>query len=268
MPSARDVWELSRAMLADQDGYIAVLKVYMDESGTHDGSDVVTVAAYIAKPRVWMDFTKRWNLAKRPIRVFHAVDCANLKEEFEGWDPIERDKYVAKILPVIGDTEMLLPLAAGIVLKDYDMLLPPSDPVRDMLGNPYGACFHWVVQTLLESLAQRGDSTQRIAFFHEINQFKEDALRTFDLIKERYPGRSLTLTFGTKQDYVPLQSADILAYESMKRLRQAKDRPERRAFSALKIRGRGRLMYYDKVNLPGLISKMRQADSKLAELKA
>ena len=34
---------LSRAFLVDQDGVIAVLKAYMDESGTHAGSPVVTV---------------------------------------------------------------------------------------------------------------------------------------------------------------------------------------------------------------------------------
>ena len=36
MSSARDVLEVSRAVLNGKDGWVAVLKAYMDESGTHD----------------------------------------------------------------------------------------------------------------------------------------------------------------------------------------------------------------------------------------
>jgi len=93
--------DLSRAVLAGQDGFVAVIKVYMDESGTHDGSPVVTVAAYYAKPKVWRDFTKDWNTRKRPIKIFHAVDCQNLENEFSGWKPKRRDEFVKQLLPVI-----------------------------------------------------------------------------------------------------------------------------------------------------------------------
>ena len=92
MSSAPDVWELSRAVLADQDGVIAVIRSYMDESGIHDNSPVVTVGTYFGRPSQWKLFTKEWNKRKRPIKVFHAADCQNLKGEFEGWDETERDK--------------------------------------------------------------------------------------------------------------------------------------------------------------------------------
>jgi hypothetical protein len=45
----------------------------MDESGVHDGSPVIAVAAYVARPRQWQDWTKRWNVAKRPIKEALAV---------------------------------------------------------------------------------------------------------------------------------------------------------------------------------------------------
>ena len=51
--SPHHVWELSRTWLGDQNGLIAVLRVYMDESGTHDGSPVVTVGCYVATPKQW-----------------------------------------------------------------------------------------------------------------------------------------------------------------------------------------------------------------------
>jgi len=71
---------------------VIVLKVAMDESGVHDGSPVIAVAAYVARPRQWQDWTKRWNVAKRPIKVMHAVDCQNLTDEFKGWLREQRDE--------------------------------------------------------------------------------------------------------------------------------------------------------------------------------
>ena len=43
-----------------------MLKIYMDESGTHDGSPVVTVGAYMARPKEWAGWTTKWNIAKKP----------------------------------------------------------------------------------------------------------------------------------------------------------------------------------------------------------
>jgi hypothetical protein len=75
----------------------------MDETGIHDGAPVVAVAAYVARPVVWRNWTKKWNAAKRPIKVFHATDCANLRGEFEGWSKEQRDSWPA---PGSEDTEL------------------------------------------------------------------------------------------------------------------------------------------------------------------
>ena len=51
---------------------MTLLKTYMDESGIHDGAPVVTVAGYISRSKHWRAWTKDWNKAKRPIKIFHA----------------------------------------------------------------------------------------------------------------------------------------------------------------------------------------------------
>jgi hypothetical protein len=61
----------------------------------------VSVGAYLGTQRTWRDFTKDWNVAKRPIRVFHAVDCQNLRGEFDGWTGDERNAFVTNLLPVL-----------------------------------------------------------------------------------------------------------------------------------------------------------------------
>jgi hypothetical protein len=90
---------------------VTLLKTYMDESGIHNGAPVVAVAGYISRPKHWRAWTKDWNKAKRPIKVFHAADCANLQGEFVGWDKPRRDAFVANLLPIMPIHEL-----AGIVI--------------------------------------------------------------------------------------------------------------------------------------------------------
>jgi len=76
-------------------------QVFMDETGIHDGSPFVAVAAYVAESATWVGWTEQWNIAKQPIKVVHAADCANLKGEFEDWTKEQRDAFAAKMLPIL-----------------------------------------------------------------------------------------------------------------------------------------------------------------------
>lgn len=261
--TAQQVWELSRAVLADRDGVISVLKTYMDESGTHGDSPVVTVGAYIAKPKEWANWTKDWNRQKRkvpsgraPIKVFHAVDCANRVEEFAGWDRPERDAFVIDLLPLL-PRYSLVGCAIGIHMQAFDEAMASHPELREMFGTPYTACFQWVVQTILNTLDAYG-SNQRIAFFHECNDYTDEARKAFEWVERHRPSGSkgITLAFGSKGDFVPLQAADILAYESNHLLRDPSKR-RRPSWVALDPdESRIKLLHYGKGNIGNLISSL------------
>jgi len=172
MASAKQVWELSRALLADSNGLVAVLKVYMDESGTHDHSPVVTVAAYVGRPREWQAWTKHWNIAKRPIKVFHAVDAQHLHNEFEGWSDTARDAVVKRVLSVI--VESGFPgIVIGIHMDEFRRAFGDRPGLTDVFGTPYGACFQWVVQSLM-FMQFKARSSERIALVHECNDYQQE----------------------------------------------------------------------------------------------
>lgn len=249
MSSAQEVWELSRAILADHDGFIAVLSIYMDESGTHDRSPVVTAAACLAPPKEWRDWTKVWNRRKQPINVFHANECANLWGEFEGWADDDRNKFVAQLLPTIAE-HRITQFVIGIRLNDYHEVCQSYPRLGKVIGTPYNACFQLVLQDILDWLDTIPD-TQRLAFFHENNDYSAELAMTFRLCKELTDKgrRVMSLTFGSKDDYTPLQVADILAYEGNKRIRNP-DTPDRRAWKAINPMGNRRtLRYFDKNGL-------------------
>ena len=146
MSSAQHVWEFSRAFLSDRDGYVAVLNVFMDETGIHDDARMVAVGGYISRPKHWRAWTKDWNRAKRPIKVFHATDCANFRGEFEGWTKEQRDPYVANLLPVIPAHE-LAGIVIGVQLEDLAAGLKDHPELIEMFGAPYTA---WAISIIME----------------------------------------------------------------------------------------------------------------------
>ena len=79
-------------------------------------------------------------------------------------------------------------------------------------------------------------SNERLAFFHERNDYKQEVMRSFDyvLVQRRQHSSEMTLAFGSKTGYTPLQAADILAYEGNKLMRGTDaGRPKRKAWLAL-----------------------------------
>jgi hypothetical protein len=267
--SAREVLDVSRAVLNGQDGWVAVLRAYMDESGTHGGSPVVTVGLYVGKPRTWEAWTKDWNANKKPIKVFHAVDCHNRTEEFDGWDRPTRDAYAARLLPVLG-RHPIMGILIGIHMDTFKLAMAPYPELRVMFGTPYTACFQWTVQTLIAMMDERGDR-QRVAFFHESNDYEKEAEAAFAYVKAEklLTKRIVSLTFGGKDDYVPLQAADTVAYEGNHLLRDP-SKPERKPWKAMNPgadsdpeKRRIRVLHFGRDNMDWLIAKLSDFRSRL-----
>jgi hypothetical protein len=245
--------------------FCAMFKTYMDETGIHDDADMVAVGCYIAKPKVWRDWTKKWNVAKAPIGVFHSTDCANFQGEFRGWDKDRRDPYVAKLLPAIAEHD-LAGMVIGVQLKDLAEALKDRPELMEMFGEPYTACFQWAVSTIME-LANKHSRGTRMAFVHEVNDFKGEAMKAFQYVRDNLNPRGIkmTLRFGSKADYSPLQAADVLAYEGGKFLKNPNGVP-RRAWTALDPdKSRIIAKRYGKENMPELIKLLSDFREKLLE---
>jgi hypothetical protein len=238
-------------------GFVAVLKVYMDESGVYDDLPVVTVAAYLGRPGEWREWTKRWNGAKRPIKVFHAADAQKLHGEFEGWSEEDRDEFVKRVVPIIADTGFP-GIVIGVHMAEFRRAMAGHGDLAPFFGTPYAACFHWVVQTLMYLQARTGNR-ERIVFVHENNDYQHEVLESFNYIKSRAnPNRiSLGILFGDKASHPPLQAADILAYEGNKRMRDP-HRPERQPWRLLNPYRRIVSAQYGRHNIPQLIANLRR----------
>jgi hypothetical protein len=248
-----------------------MLRTFMDETGVHDDAEMVAVAGYISAPKNWRAWTKDWNVHKRkvppgrrPIKVFHSTDCAACRDEFEGWDKEkERDLYVAQLLPVM-PVHPLAGIVIGVHLTELDRAFRDHPELIEMLGTPYTACFQWAVSIVMEIATEHGHG-QRMAFIHEVNDYKGECFKAFEYVNTNLNPHKIRMTidFGTKEQYPPLQAADVLAYEGGKFLKNPTGKP-RRAWTALdpdKTRIIARR--YGKENMPELVRLLTTFRAKL-----
>lgn len=215
------VYEISDSVLAGRNGLVVVIEVYVDESGTHDDSKNVAVSAVWADKAEWASWTLHWVRAKAPIKVHHSVDCHNRKGEYAGWTQEERDAYVFRILPIIRDHAIFGHFAAvnkAEILNQVQAKTAPMGPLlrRFISDGFYLVCLYWALRGAWEYLHQRGH--RDIAFFCETNQYARDMADVFASLKELYPEREATFSLGSKNQFVPLQCADIIAFEGNRQM--------------------------------------------------
>ena len=123
------------------------------------------------------------------------------------------------------------------------------------------------MQTLINKMEEYGDN-QRIAFFHEQNDYEMEAVKAFEWVKQHRSEkrRPISLKFGGKHDYVPLQAADILAYEANHVIRDPAAK-RRKSWTALSPNGRGiELLQYGEPTMHELVSRLRSLLAEAAGL--
>jgi hypothetical protein len=228
-------------------------RLFIDESGIHDGSPITTVAIAFAVPSVWTAWTRKWNNQKRPIKVFHAVDCANLRGEFKGWNRPDRDVFVERLLKVLAEPRIFHEVV-GVKNDDLRLLIAKHPEINEVVKSSYDLClYHALKQVIAKFSIHR--PYDRLAFTHEVNSEKQTTLECFAYLSKysRYKHLNMTLDFATKAEAVPLQAADIMAYEGNKRLRN-EGQKERRAWRAINPgRNKVGLHYLDMPELEKLV---------------
>jgi uncharacterized protein DUF3800 len=245
-----------------REGPIAVIKLFVDESGIHEGSPIVSVAGYMARGLTWQKFTTEWRRTLKPkgINIFHATDCANLQGDFKGWTVDERDNLMKRLLPII--PKYAFGYAIAVKLTEVEKLLEARPELRKFHKDPYAVCFQWLLMSVINDLRMKISDPRPISVIHEVNDFKDSAIAAFETVRAGPGGEAFSrLIFATKREFVPLQAADTLAYEAARRILYH-DGPERRSLTALIADGRIDLKSINRNNADSyidMLSKIKEA---------
>jgi hypothetical protein len=191
---------------------------YFDDSGTSAHDSVVVVAGYIGSVSQWQKFGQEWRslLSEFGVTVMHRTDLENYRGEFVGWTPETRNVFVNKAQQII-KRRTYVAIGKAVIKADFEEVFP--DNLKRFYGGAYGFCAilclarakRWFDKTNLKDpidwVFEVGtEGSGQIS--HLLNSLYTDVQMRTDFRLSRW-------SFADK-DVVPLQAADVIAYETFK----------------------------------------------------
>jgi hypothetical protein len=207
---------------------------YLDESANNE---TIVCGGWIATDRQWDKIIPAWRSriayenrvsAKHdlpPITRYHANYCANLKKEFKGWT-IKRQIAFAKTLQDIMAArtsatkctkhERPVIFGWGMSTAEFKKEIIPKATDAEVKHVCYTLCAIDCLKGIGQAMEQYYPS-ERITFIHDRGDLAVAAQQAFEAVREKYP-QFVGLMPGGWEDFIPLQPADMVAYDLFKRI--------------------------------------------------
>lgn len=201
---------------------MASLVAYFDESGTHRQSKVVVVAGFVAPESNWEAFASLWEklLAEYGLDSFHMNAFENRFGKFKKMTEEKRQEIHRRLLFAI-NSSLLQGVAIAVSRSAYDDVYTvrgQGPKARKLIQSPYSFCALACVTRAIMWSQQQGN-TKPIATIFEHGAGPGEIINAHRALRGRLPlwrdGWG-ALTFETRDMHLPLQAADILAYNSYK----------------------------------------------------
>lgn len=196
--------------------FVMNFTVYLDESGTHIGSQAVVVAGYIATADEWISFDSEWRTALTEFKIpfFHMSEFANRASSYRDWTKKEREQRFDRLVNII-NAHVLGSVAVTIPRLEFASALGGDS--KKVPSGPYGLAATQLLASAPKLLPSGADHWINYVFdigspgIGEIQQRFKRFMKTRQRIAQRLHVSGIT--FGDKDNFIPLQAADILAYE-------------------------------------------------------
>lgn len=215
--SAIDLQELISGILpfGSAPGPVAMLFAYFDESFAEGDPGHAVIAGFVGLPEAWGQVQSAWNaeLERVGIQWFHYVECNGLRGQYKGWGREKRDAHLAVLSSIIADNDVI-PVSAGFsgdwkkVISDF----PP--PMASRFPHAYNLCFELLMPDLIEQINHRWPSDRSVLIMADQQQFAARVVEIYSTFKfNGWWPEIFHLGFSDPRSVVPLQAADMMAFE-------------------------------------------------------
>jgi hypothetical protein len=191
-----------------------VFTAYYDESGSPDAHSVV-VAGFVASNDQWKEFERNWNgsLHQFGISHFHAVEFAQSVGEFAKWKGHEKNPDLQSerqwfLRQLLAHIKLRTRFCCSHVVRMVDYRKVNGVYILDAV-QPYALCG----RTAVASVSEWG-SRNKIPEGQIRHIFEDGAKHKGFLLKRLIKDKGFEPIFKKKDEAVPLQAADLLAYET------------------------------------------------------
>lgn len=240
--------------VADRDKYMLILSAYFDETGSEadPNSKVAGMGGLLAPAYRWEVFEEKWKkaLAVEGVDYFHMKEFAHSVGQFQTWkgDADRRRNFYDLLWSLIVDVQPLI-LGCFYPLQEYRSML--SLDHRKSIDDIYFLAYQSCLGGVMEYTWNQWDSTGEVAtIFDDKKGFKGRAMEMYEFLMtngfQTFQHKLPSPVFRDMRKIVPLQAADIIAYECAKELERRLYKPQfnvRPGFGYLE-------RYYDAFNGP------------------
>jgi hypothetical protein len=194
---------------------------YFDR-GEDAKSTVLSVGGYVATTQQWEAFERDWKqfLADEKISMFHMTEYECRHGEFKDWNndrrraAIQRAHALIKIRTNCG-------ISTAVILPDYASVLAECPDVKDKMPSPFALCVNGCLLEVSNWIVKFNRQGQRVAYVLESGDSgMGEIIKVFDDITKDERLKSgcgfESIAVENKRVVLPLQAADINAYESWK----------------------------------------------------
>jgi hypothetical protein len=217
---------------------------YIDESYS---KKIFTLSCIMSEQPDWHKIELSWKKVlgsknrelmaqgRLPISRYHASDCSSRVNEFAAWSVEEQIDFTRKLLRIL-ERRFLNVVAYSVPLEDFVEIFPEYAG-----GDPLPECYGLLLRFLMIEFVKQIDAVREkgiqvnslhVVLIHERSRYDGALRRAFTsmLNDQTFRGREYfsTLTAMSWEECVPLQVADLLAYENFKDSERAGSGRDRR----------------------------------------
>lgn len=205
---------------AYRDGWILMLRAYLDDSGTDGRSPIVLVGGLIGNEAQWVSFDAAWRAKlkhpldhKPALSEFGVYDCQNAIDEFEGYTRTESDFLTAKFRRIIQDSGVI-GYGSGIDKVAWDELVTPEH--RQNMGPAESFCVTRCVRNMLANAKDHfGEKKVAVIYDQGRRSILGNRYDYFDWSRGITDSPEVTsFAYAKVGDHPGLQGADMIATES------------------------------------------------------
>jgi hypothetical protein len=225
-----------------------VLWGYIDDSRK---DNTLVLSCVVAEHSVWFWLEVEWQrvLAKKnaelaaagrqTISRYHAADCSNCRKEFEGWDvQKEQIPFVAELLAVVYRHRLNV-IAYSIDVNDVARHIPGADSKPDAMAHVI--ILGYILKGIADNVLGEG-SGATLGIVHDRGSYDAVFRNTFNAFigDADFPSRKRFSSIDSMSSVttIPLQVADLMAYENLKEVtRHEAGRDRRKSLSLILSEG-------------------------------
>lgn len=198
-----------------------MLQAYFDESGTHDGAPVVSIAGLVGTEETWGAVSNQLagaleRFRDKGVRSFHMAEALAQEGQFARVDKPGINYLITQFAKRLGESEAE-PLFTAVNVDAWDAVVRDSK-FLEAFPTPFHLCFEDIVIGLAEWAARYAGGERVAPVFAYRQEYAESNFRGATPLqaygsREWYRRRLAALGFDYADRVIPLQGADLLAHQ-------------------------------------------------------